>query len=47
MNEKIKELSEKSSEENLLYFHNVAMCLHKMDQIIAPPFCDYQELKTK
>lgn len=23
------------------------MCLHKMDHIIAPPFCEYQELKIK
>jgi hypothetical protein len=47
MHEKIKDLSEKNSEENLLYSHNVAMCLHKMDQIIAPPFCEHQELKIK
>jgi hypothetical protein len=47
MHDKLKDISEKSTDDNLLYFHNVAMYLHKMDQIIMPPFCEYQELKIK
>lgn len=47
LNERLKEISERSAEEHLLFNHNVAINLAKIDQVASPQLCEYHELNIK